>query len=211
MKKNIIILSLTAVITLALCTIFAMYSTPGFGHCVTVMSKDGGMALHPVLLGLNKHRYVFLVTGTVKPPFKGNVKIVLEGLPEVNYKVFSRYPPYFDFGIHKFNLFNDNTLINMNGGYQYALTISIKPDQPIITETHYKLNLYDSESDEQVLSVPVIFKELVNFSISKNVRRPVPERHGSRPASGSMKTQTAMPQGENHDHNTSTNPNTTTR
>ena len=155
-----------------------MYTPPTFGHSVTMITKDGGISRHPVLLGLNEDKYVVLVTGTVKSPYKGNVKIVLEGEPKINYIIYSQYPPEIKIGIHKFYDFEDNTIKNISAWEKFMLALIIKPENKIDKETKYDLKFYDLDSNKIVLSIPIIFKELINFNISKNIRRPS-EAHDS--------------------------------
>lgn len=177
--KYIFIIIITIIITFTVCTIAAMYTPPNFGHSVTIITKDGGISRHPVLLGLNEDKYVVLVTGTVRSPYKGNVKIVLEGEPEIYYEIYSRYPPELKLGIHKFHDFEDNTIKNISAWDKFMLAVCIKPLNKIDKETKYNLRFYDLDSNKVVLSIPIIFKELVNFNISKEVRRTYSEIHGS--------------------------------
>jgi len=164
-----------------------MYSTPDFGHAVTMITKDGGISRHPVLLGLNKDKYVVLVTGTVKSPYKGNVKIVLEGKPAMDYKIYSRYPPEINLGIHKFHDFEDNTIKNISAWDKYTLAVCLQPKNKISKESKYNLRFYDLDSNNTVLSIPIIFRELVNFNISNEIRRPYPKTHGFDKKSSSPK------------------------
>jgi len=170
-KKHLLIIGLTIIITLSVCTIAAMYTSPNFGHSVTMITKNGGISRHPVLLGLNKDKYIVLVTGTVKSPYKGNVKVVLEGNPIIDYKIYSQYPPNLKLGIHKFHDFEDNTIKNISSWEKFMLTVFIKPKNKIDKESNYNLKFYDLNSTNIVLSIPIIFKELDNFSILKSDRR----------------------------------------
>jgi hypothetical protein len=189
MSKNnsVIKISFTILITLLVCTIAAMYSKPNSGHAVTTISKTGGVSRHSVLLGLNENKYVLLVTGTVKSIYSGNVKIILEGEPKIDYQIYSRYPPELKLGIHKFYDFENNTIKNITAGDKFILTVCIKPINKIVKESKYNLKFYDLDSNKTVLSIPIIFKELNNFNISKEVRRPEIKVHEPRNNSGNHK------------------------
>ena len=199
-KKHLFIIGITIIITFTVCTIAAMYTTPNFGHSVTIITKDGGISRHPVLLGLNEDKYVILVTGTVKSPYKGNVKIVLEGEPEIDYKIYSRYPPELKLGIHKFHDFEDNTIKNISAWDKFMLAVCIKPINKINKESKYNLRFYDVVSNNAVLSIPIIFKELVNFNISKEVRRTYVEVHRSNKPNNINKKDSCLKNSKNKTH-----------
>ncbi|MEI6677650.1 MAG: hypothetical protein WCL21_03520 [Mariniphaga sp.] len=166
------IIGITIILTFAVCTIAAMYTPPNFGHSVTMITNKGGISKHPVLLGLNEDKYVIFASGTVKAPFKGSVKVVLEGEPKIEYEIFSRYPPELNLGIHKFHEFENNTIKNIYPWEKYALIVYVKPKNKIYETASYNLRFYDLKSNNIVLSIPIIFTELDNFDISKATRRP---------------------------------------
>jgi|GEM_PF-3173272 len=175
-------------VTITICTIAAMYTPPGFGHSVTMVTKNGGISRHPVLLGLNRSSYVILVTGTVLPPFRGGFRVALEGDQPVSYKILSRYPPELNLRYHHFHQFKDNMVTDIRPFEKFALTVGIKPDVKITERSDYQLKFYDLKSDKTVLTIPVSFMELDNFNISKQARRtyhePLPAcpMHGTAPA-----------------------------
>jgi len=171
-KKHLFIIVLTIVITFMVCTIAAMYTPPNFGHSVTMISNDGGISRHPVLLGLDEEEYVLFASGTVKAPYTGSIKVVLEGEPKIEHKIYSRYPPSLNLGIHKFHEFGNDTIKNIYPWEKYALVVYIKPKNKIDKAANYNLRFYDLESSNIVLSIPIKFNELDNFNISKEVRRP---------------------------------------
>ena len=187
MKKKSVIIIITVVATVSICTLAAMYTPPGFGHSVTMVSGDGGISRHPVLLGLNMERYVILVTGTVIPPYRGGFRIVLEGDPKIEHKIYSSYPPSLYLGMNHFHEFGNDTITNIFPRDKFTLAVCIKPEQRIREESDYMLRFYDLKSNNPVLSVPVSFKELDNFNISKNGRRPYPE-HCEHSTGGMDKT-----------------------
>ena len=175
MKKRLLIIITTIAVTITICTVAAMYTPPGFGHSVTLVTKDGGVSRHPVLLGLNKKKYVVLVTGTVIPPYRGGFRIELAGEPKIQHRIYSSYPPLISLGINHFHDFSDNKITNIFPGDKFTLAVYIRPEQLINDVSSYELKFYDLKTDNQVLSVPVTFRELDNFNISKDVRRPYAE------------------------------------
>lgn len=176
MKKKAFIIIITVVATITICTVAAMYTPPGFGHSVTMVTKDGGISRHPVLLGYNLNKYVILVTGTIIPPYRGGFRIALEGEPEINTRIYSAFPPPFYLGLNHFHDFSNSTVTNISPRDKFTLAVCLEPENRINNESCYELKFYDLKSDKQVLSVPITFMELDNFNLSKNVRRPYPEQ-----------------------------------
>lgn len=162
---------LTVMITLIICFIGAMYNPPTFGHAVTTINMKGGISRHPVFLGLHKNKYVILATGTSRLPYKSNIKVMLEGQQPIDYELSSRLPPEINLGIHKFYDFEDHTMKNLKPGEKFMVAVSIKPKNKIEKPVKYDIKFYDTDSNKVVLTIPVIFKELVNFHISREARR----------------------------------------
>ena len=175
MKKKPITIIITVLATIAICTVAAMYTPPGFGHSVTMITRTGGVSRHPVLLGLNMEKYIVLVTGTVIPPFRGGFRIALEGDPKIEHRIYSSYPPSLYLGINHFYECRHNTVTNISPLDKFTFAVCIKPKHRIEKESNYELRFYDLKSDNSVLTIPISFMELDNFSISKNVRRPYQE------------------------------------
>jgi hypothetical protein len=176
MKKKSVIIIITVVVTVAICTVAAMYTPPGFGHSVTMVTRDGGISRHPVLLGFDINKYVILVTGTIIPPYRGGFRIVLEGEPEIPHRIYSAFPPPLYLGMNHFHNFINNTVTDISQGDKFTLAVCLEPGQRIKSESSYELKFYDLKSEKQVLSVPITFMELDNFNLSKEVRRPYPEQ-----------------------------------
>lgn len=177
--KKLVMIVATVIITFTICAIAAMYTPPNFGHSVNMLTKNGGICKHPVLLGFNEDKYVVFVTGTVKAPYKGSAKVVLEGDPKIEYKIYSQYPPDIKLGIHKFHGFKNNTIEDLTPWEKFALAVVVKPQVKIDKTSNYKLRFYDVKSNNVVLSIPITFMELDNFHIKKTSRRPNPNAHAT--------------------------------
>ncbi|MFA4851591.1 MAG: hypothetical protein WC868_11020 [Bacteroidales bacterium] len=181
MEKNKFILKscLSIIVVVLLFITKSMYTSPSFSHVGGVITKNGGTAKYPALLGLDEDKYVIYASGKVESAFEG-IKIVLEGEPEIDYNIKSYYPPAIDLGYHKFYEFENNTIKNISARERFTLIVSINPKVRIDKESKYYLKFYDLDSDSTVLTIPILFKELINFHISKKVRRPEVETRGSK-------------------------------
>lgn len=177
--KKLVMIVTIVIITFTIFTIAAMYTPPNFSHSVNMLTKDGGICRHPVLLGFNEDKYVVFVTGTVKAPYKGSAKVVLEGLPRIEYKIYSQYPPDIKLGIHKFHGFKNNTIEDLTPWEKFALIVVVKPQVKIDKTSNYKLRFYDVKSNNVVLSIPITFMKLNNFHIQRAFRRPNPNANAT--------------------------------
>lgn len=172
MKKNKFILKsgVAIIVGILIFVLQEMYSSPRFGHVGGMITKNGDTA-HAGLLGLNEDNYVIYVSGIAKSPFE-SIKIVLEGEPEIDYNIKSQNPPTIDLGYHKFYEFENNIIRNISADERYNLLVSIKPKVRINKESMYYLKFYDLVSDSTVLTIPILFKELINFHIFSKIKRP---------------------------------------
>ena len=95
------------------------------------------------------------MTATVIPPYRGNARLVLEGLPEQDYEIqFSA--PVIDLPLRRRPEFRDGVLHGLQPGDRLALWVVIRPSAP--ARGKHDLRFYDTETQRPVLSVPVIFR-----------------------------------------------------
>lgn len=174
MKKNKFILKsgVAIIVAILIFIIGHIYSSPRFAHVGGVITKNGGTAKYSALLGLNENKYVIFVSGTAESTFE-SIKVVLEGEQEMDYNICSYFPPTIGLGYHKFYELENNTIKNISAGEKFNLIVSIKPKVRIDKELTYYLKFYDSASDSAVLTIPILFKELINFHIFSKIRRPL--------------------------------------
>lgn len=122
MKKKIIVFAVAAAVSLAAAT----YRWNDSAHAIGVIKAGGGSARHPVSLESGEESYMLIATATVVPPYRGNVKIVLEGEPAMEYEIHAS-GPIVDLGLHDWPAFRDNTLSGLKPGDRPALWVSMKP------------------------------------------------------------------------------------
>lgn len=144
-------------IIISIATVAAMYNPPNFSHAIGIAKVSGGEAKHPVMFGLEEDKYTILVTGTVFAPFKGDMKIELKGRPEMDYEIYSYFPPKFQFGIHDWYGFENNTLTDISAWDGFMIIVTLKPKEKILNGQVYYLKFYDAKSNQKLLIIPIEF------------------------------------------------------
>jgi len=95
----------------------ATYRWTDSAHSIGLIKAKGGEARHASTLESGKDTYTLIATATVIPPYRGDARVVLEGDPELDYKIYSS-DPVIDLKIRRQPKFKDNVL---------ALWVVIKP------------------------------------------------------------------------------------
>lgn len=101
-------------------------------HAIGLMSMNGGKARHPSFLESGWNRYAQITTATVLPPYKGDVRVILEGQPALDYDIrFSE--PVIDLGIRRLPEFRDNILYGVEPGDRLAFWVLLHsfPSDPV--------------------------------------------------------------------------------
>lgn len=131
-------------------------------HTMGLIKEDGGEAIHPAFLEAGKEHYTMIVTAKVIPPYSGDVCVVLEGEPKMDYTLFSA-GPVVDVGMRDLPRFQDDTFFGLEPKHRLALWVRMTPSPSlsshgISTPSKYTLAFYDVEKGNPVLTVPVIFR-----------------------------------------------------
>lgn len=137
-------------------------------HAIGVISTRGGKVKHPVILESGKGRYVVLVTARVMPPYAGDVRVVLEGKPEVEHEFFVSEPAV-DLRLSQRPVFRNGTLHGLRPKDRLALWVIMKPpvnvsqlgpERPdrVAASATYALCFYDTRTGDSVLRAPVIHR-----------------------------------------------------
>ena len=95
MKKKIIVFAMAVTVSL----VAATHRWNDSAHAIGVIKAGGGTARHPVSLESGEESYMLIATATVIPPYRGDVKVVLEGEPAMEYEIHSS-GPVLDLGLH---------------------------------------------------------------------------------------------------------------
>lgn len=122
MIKRILFFALAVCISL----LGATYKWADSAHSIGLIKASGGEARHPSTLESGKSGYTLISTATVIPPYRGDARVVLEGTPAMDYKIFFS-GPVIDLGIRRRPQFRDNVLYGLQPKDRLALWVSIKP------------------------------------------------------------------------------------
>jgi len=104
----------------------AIYRWGDSAHSIGQIAVSGGGARHAAFLTTGWDRYNLIATGTVIPPFQGDVKVVLEGKPEMDYEIFAS-GPVIDLKLRRLPKFRDNTLFDLHPMDRLALWVLMRP------------------------------------------------------------------------------------
>ena len=149
-------------------------------HAIGMLNNKGGKARHPFMVKSGQDRYFLIMTGVVLPPIKGDVRVVLEGEPAMDYTLYNS-EPIVDLGIHRRPVFKDDVMMGVQPRDTLALWVDMKPlsderlfnDDPIEDlvgkssadgpNGHLPLSLsfYATETGAQLLSIPVAYSDLI--------------------------------------------------
>ena len=167
----------------------ASYRFGDSAHAIGMLSTTGGNARHPFHLKPGKDHYTLIMTGRVLPPFKGDIDVVLEGIPTMNYRI-HRSEPVIDLGVHRRPVFDGSVLRRVRPGDKLALWVDMSPQLTTAAElndlfstepsppaqqrsaqsdrssasgslAHVPLSLcfYDSATRDPLLKIPVNFAD----------------------------------------------------
>jgi len=120
--KNLITFGLAVAISL----LAAHHRWGDSSHAIGLITAKGGKARHPSFFTSGNTRYAQIATATILPPFRGDVKVLLEGDPKMDYEIhFSK--PVIDLGLHRLPDFKDGILYGLQPKDQVALWVMIHP------------------------------------------------------------------------------------
>jgi hypothetical protein len=127
-------------------------------HSIGLITAEGGKVRHPTILPSGKDRYTLIVTTTVIPPYRGDARVVLEGTPELDYRIYVS-APVVDLGLARHPVFKDGVLYDLQPRDRNAIWLSIRSKEGEEINGDYSLRLSDLATDKPILSVPIIFKD----------------------------------------------------
>ena len=133
----------------------AWYRHGDSAHAMGMISVKGGRAHHPVHLPAGKERYTLVVTGTVIPPYRGDVRISVEGDPEIPYAVHGSNP-IIDLKMRRRPSFEDRTLTGLEPRDRFTIWVVMTPGEPMPPGAR-EVRFVDSATGQKVLGIPVIF------------------------------------------------------
>ena len=123
---------ITLVLAVLLSLVAAVHRWGDSSHAIGLMSLNGGKARHPSFLESGWDRYAQITTARVLPPYRGDVRVVLEGDPPLDYDIrFSK--PVVDLGLRRLPDFRDDILYGIQPGDRLALWVLMRcfPTDPV--------------------------------------------------------------------------------
>jgi hypothetical protein len=136
----------------------AMYRFGDSAHSIGQIKTGGGEIKHPAYLEGGSDRYTLITTATVIPPYRGDARVMLEGSPELDYKIYAS-EPVIDLKLRNGFKFSKNILYNLKPADRIALWVVMRaPAAKAGIKGKYALALYDLKTNQSILTVPVIFK-----------------------------------------------------
>jgi hypothetical protein len=95
-------------------------------HAMGLLTAGGGKVRHGFHLEAGHGVYSLIATATVLPPVGGDIQVVLEGRPEMDYNI---YPsdPVIDLGIHRRPIWKDGVLRQVLPKDRLALWVVMRP------------------------------------------------------------------------------------
>jgi len=70
----------------------ASYRFYDSAHTIGLIKASGGEARHPIVLDRGLDRYTVIATASVIPPYRGDIRIAVEGLPEMDWQLYNSEP-----------------------------------------------------------------------------------------------------------------------
>lgn len=106
----------------------ASYRFYDSAHTIAFIKAGGGEARHPIVLDPGLGRYTLIATATVIPPYRGSIRVALEGMPEMEYQIYNNEPA-FDLSPYRHPSFRDNVFYDVQPMDKIALWVVIKPKE----------------------------------------------------------------------------------
>lgn len=147
------------IVFLAAVGVFLLAASHRFGdsgHAICMVSKKGGSIRHALHAKKDYGRLTAIVTARVLPPYRGDVKVVLEGEKTVPHDMYLA-EPVIDFGIKPWVSFNDNILSGLTPGSNFALWVVMRGIDKQ-ENSDYHLAFYDTKTGNSVLKLPIAFE-----------------------------------------------------
>lgn len=95
------------------------------GHAIGMISLNGGKSRHPAMMESGRDHYSQITTVTVLPTFSGDVEVLIEGNPPLNYDLHLS-GPVIDLRIHHLPELKGNIVYNLKAGDRLAIWTIIK-------------------------------------------------------------------------------------
>lgn len=95
-------------------------------HAIGLISVNGGKARHPSFFSSGRTRYAQITTATVLPPYKGDVKVLLEGDSKMDHEIYFSEPGI-DLRLRRRPDFHNGIIYDLQPLDRIALWVMIHP------------------------------------------------------------------------------------
>jgi len=152
--KNLIYFILAVAISLPA----AIYRWGDSAHSSGFITADGGSVRHTRALESGYSRYSLVATARVRPPYRGDARVVLEGAPELDHEI-DISSLAMDLGFRKRPKLKDRTIYDIEPGDKINIRVVLKePASGKSIRGRYILALYDTQTGSPIFRVPWEFK-----------------------------------------------------
>ena len=133
----------------------AWYRHGDSAHAMGMVSIKGGRALHPVHLPSGRDRYTLVITGSIIPPYQGDVRVTIDGGPPIK-TIIRGSDPIIDLALRHRPYFEDATLTGLQPRDRFTIWVVMDPDEPMPAGKR-DVTFTDTGTGNTVLGIPVIF------------------------------------------------------
>lgn len=113
-------------LSVAVCTVAAGYRFYDSAHTIGMIKAEGGKARHPIVLDKGRDSYTLIATAAVTPPYRGDVRVAVEGTPAMDYVIYPSEAAI-DLSPYRHPTFRDNVLYDLQPRDKVALWVVMKP------------------------------------------------------------------------------------
>ena len=117
------------ILSAAISALAAHHRFQDSAHSMGMLKIGGGSARHPAVLEKERDSYVLIATAGVVPPFRGNARVVLEGVAGLK-ATFHNAEPALNFALHHRPGFRDDTYYDLRPRDRIALWVRLKRSGP---------------------------------------------------------------------------------
>ncbi|MDR9500220.1 MAG: hypothetical protein RI601_00325 [Desulfurivibrionaceae bacterium] len=125
MKNIKTMITFTAAVGLSLLGVVSHFGDSA--HSMALLSKDGGRVKHAAHFECGLNRYVMIATATVLPPYRGDVRVVVENVPGMTWAIHNS-EPMIPLGLHREPVFRDHVLKGVQPRDRLVLWVVMRPD-----------------------------------------------------------------------------------
>jgi len=114
------------ILAFAISLLAATHKWGDSAHSIGLIKASGGEARHPAYLNSGEDGYMLIATATVIGSYRGDARVVLEGEPAMDHKIYFS-GPVVNLGLRRNPEFRNNILYHLEPKDSIALWVAMKP------------------------------------------------------------------------------------